>query len=143
MLRGILSEAGETSALITSTVRTPADQARIMYNNIVSYGVAHQKNLYGAGGDAVIDVYVARRDAGANAISIRQAMEAKINELGPGSVSRHCSDPSVLQVVDIAPSSIQNEAQFIAALQAAKTAGRVSKYILPPGDPAYHIEIPQ
>ncbi|MFP4345874.1 MAG: SH3 domain-containing protein [Anaerolineales bacterium] len=143
VLKGILAEAGEKSALITSTIRTPADQARIMYNNIVTYGVAAQKRLYGAGGDAVIDVYAAQKSAGAGETEIRKAMEEKIVAIGSTSVSRHCSDPAVLQVVDIAPSSIQNGTAFAAALQAAKAAGKVSKFIPPPTDPAYHIEIPQ
>ncbi len=143
VLRATLNEAGETSAIITSTVRTPEDQARIMYNNIVTYGVQHQKNLYGAAGDAVIDVYAAQKSAGANESATRTAMVNKINELGPGSISRHCSDPAKLQVVDIAPSSIQNKTKFVQALQAALEAKRISKYILPPADPAYHIEIPQ
>jgi uncharacterized protein YgiM (DUF1202 family) len=142
-LKGILAEAGEKSALITSTIRTPADQARIMYNNIVKYGVAAQKRLYGAGGDAVIDVYVAQKGAGAGEMQIRKAMEEKIVAIGSTRVSRHCSDPEILQVVDIAPSSIQSGTAFAAALQAAKAAGKVSKFIPPPTDPAYHIEIPQ
>ncbi len=142
-LKGILAAAGEKSALITSTIRTPADQARIMYNNIVKYGVTAQKRLYGAGGDAVIDVYVAQKGAGAGGAEIRKAMEEKIVAIGSTRVSRHCSDPEILQVVDIAPSSIQNGTAFAAALQAAKAAGKVSKFIPPPTDPAYHIEIPQ
>jgi hypothetical protein len=39
---------------VTSVARTPADQARIMYENIVARGdkgVAFSYNLYGAGGD--------------------------------------------------------------------------------------------
>ena len=66
-------------------------------------------------------------------------MTAKIIEIGPANVSRHCADFNVLCVVDIAPSSIQNKTKFVAAFKADK---RVSKYFLPPSDPAYHLEIP-
>ena len=47
VLIDIMHRAGVASILITSTARTPADQARIMYDNIERYGVAHQKLLYG------------------------------------------------------------------------------------------------
>ena len=143
VLTEILAKAGLGSFQITSTSRTPADQARVMFNNIVSHGVAQQKGLYAAAGDKVIDVFVAQKKAGRTSDQIKAAMEKEIIKIGPGKVSRHCADPAVLNVVDIAPSSIANKQAFENAVETAMAKGKVSKFILPPSDPAYHIEIPQ
>jgi hypothetical protein len=144
VLTEILSAANLGSCLITSTSRTPADQARIMFNNIVTKGVAPQKALYKAPGKAVVDEYVKAKNAGKNAVQIKAAMEAKIRALGPETVSRHCADPAILNVVDIAPSSIVNKTAFQKATKAAQLKGTVSKFLSPDNnDPAYHLEIPQ
>jgi GH24 family phage-related lysozyme (muramidase)/murein DD-endopeptidase MepM/ murein hydrolase activator NlpD len=142
VLKECLAAAGETSAQISSTSRTPADQARAMYNNIVARGVASQKALYGRGGDQVIDVYVASRAAGKDRAEILADMTAAIQRIGPSRVSNHCADPAVLGVIDVAPSSVQNKARFVAAVEADP---RVSNFLHPgnSNDPAYHIEIPQ
>jgi hypothetical protein len=139
----ILDAAGLATCKITSTSRTPADQARAMFNNIVNTSVKKQKNLYGANGDKVIDVFVAQKAAGKSATEIKAAMTAKIIELGPGRVSHHCADPAVLNVIDIAPSSIAKKQAFEDAVEDAMNAGLVSRFIRPPVDPAYHLEIPQ
>ncbi|HEX8129680.1 MAG TPA: hypothetical protein VF527_11320 [Pyrinomonadaceae bacterium] len=144
VLTGILNAANLASCLITSTSRTPPDQARIMFNNIVSKGVAAQKALYKAPGKAVIDEYVKAKAAGKSAVQIKAAMEAKIRALGPANVSRHCADPAILNVVDIAPSSLSNKTAFEKATRAAQTKGTISKFLTPGNnDPAYHLEIPQ
>jgi len=144
VLTGILGAAGINSCLITSTSRTPADQARIMFNNIVSKGVAPQKALYKAPGKAVIDEYVKAKNAGKTGDQIKAAMEAKIRALGPDTVSKHCADPAILNVVDIAPSSLSNKAAFERATRSAQAKGTVSKFLTPGNnDPAYHLEIPQ
>ena len=140
VLEDILQAAGLTSALITSTARTPAEQARVMFNNIVASSVLKQKRLYAAAGDAVIDEYVKAKKAGRTPIEIKAAMEAKIIALGPTKVSHHAADPNVLCVFDVAPSSIAKKAAFEKAVRADK---RVKKFIVPPLDPAYHLEIPQ
>jgi hypothetical protein len=140
VLEDILQAAGLNSALITSTARTPADQARAMYDNIVGTSVEKQKQLYAAAGDAVIDEYVKAKKAGKTAVEIKAAMEAKIIALGPTSVSHHAADPNILCVFDVAPSSIAKKAEFEKAVKADK---RVKKFLLPPVDPAYHLEIPQ
>lgn len=140
VLEDILQAAGLNGAVVSSTARTPADQARIMFNNIESHGVAAQKKLYGAAGDAVIDEYVKAKKAKKTPAEIRAAMEAKIIAIGPTKVSHHTADPSVLCVFDVAPSSITNKAAFEKAVRADK---RVRKFITPPLDPGYHLEIPQ
>ncbi|HZH30781.1 MAG TPA: hypothetical protein VEY11_08455 [Pyrinomonadaceae bacterium] len=144
VLTEILNAANLVSCLITSTSRTPSDQARIMFSNIVSKGVAAQKALYKAPGRAVIDEYVKTKNAGKTSDQIKAAMEAKIRALGPANVSRHCADPALLNVVDISPSSLSNTTAFEKAIRAAQTKGKLSKFLTPgDNDPAYHLEIPQ
>lgn len=140
VLRDIMKAAKLDSVTITSTARTPHRQALAMFENIESNGVASQKALYGPNGDKVIDVYVAEHAAGKSQAEIITAMEAKINELGPGNVSRHLADPSTMNVIDIAPSQIADKPAFEAAVA---EDSRVSKFLKPPNDPAYHLEIPQ
>jgi hypothetical protein len=140
VLEDIMQAAGISSALISSTSRTPADQARVMFNNIEATSVAAQKKLYAAAGDAVIDAYVAAKKAKKTPIEIKAAMEAKIISVGPTKVSHHASDPNILCVFDVAPSSIAKKAAFEKAVKADR---RVSKFITPPLDPGYHLEIPQ
>ena len=140
VLEDIMQKAGISSALITSTARTPADQARVMYANIVATSVAKQKQLYAAAGDLVIDEYVKAKKAGKTEVEIKAAMEAKIIAIGPTKISHHAADPNILCVFDVAPSSIAKKAEFEKAVKADK---RVKKFIVPPLDPAYHLEIPQ
>ena len=115
-----------------------------MYVNIENTSAARQLELYGLAGDLVIQEYQRLKPLGHGRQVILNAMELKINHLGPGTVSRHCADPSKLNVIDIAPSSIAKPKRFLAALEKAKSAGVVSRFFSPAhGDPAFHIEIPQ
>jgi Transglycosylase SLT domain len=140
VVKDILIAAKISSALVSSTARSPADQARVMFNNAEKFGLASQKKLYGPSGDKVLDVYAQRKAAGATPDDIKAAMETKIKELGPTHVSRHASDPRVLNVFDIAPSSIKDKVGFE---HAVKADSRVSYFLVPPTDPGYHLEIPQ
>ena len=139
----ILTAAGLGSCRITSTSRTPSEQARVMFNNIVDFGVTAQKGLYAAAGDAVIDAYVLARNQGKTSSQIKEAMTNKIIAVGPGKVSRHCADPAILNVIDISPASITNKPAFEKAVKQAVKSKKVSKFLEPPQDPAYHLEIPQ
>lgn len=139
-LESILHGAGLSSAFITSGQRDSADQARVMYNNLASFGVSEQKRLYGSYGDQVIDVYVAEKAKGRSASAIQAAMRARIVALGCYNVSHHCSDSQ--DVIDVAPSSISDHAAFLRALTAALASGLVTKFLTPnDSDPAFHIEL--
>jgi len=140
VLQDALNKSGNSSATISSTKRSPYDQARIMYDNLKTQGVDKQKKLYGNFGDQVIDVYVSSKKAGKTGEAIIKDMASKISNLGPANITKHCGDFSVLQVIDVAPTSITNKQAFVEALKADP---RISKIITPPSDPAYHIEIPQ
>jgi hypothetical protein len=139
MLQNILDSAGLSDATITRTTSSPADQARIMYNQLEAGTIS----TYTAYGQQVIDVYNREKQAGLPPSQIEADMLAKINALGPYNVSHHIGDPSKLNVVDIDPKSIANKTAFINAVNAATDAGLISKFLQPPHDPAYHIEIPQ
>lgn len=144
VIRAILIDAELPSCVITSTVRTPAGQARAMYNNIEKAGVDEQLRLYAAPGRQVIAEYQRLKPTGVGRQTIIDAMEQRILAIGPGKVSKHCADPSRLNVVDIAPSSIASQRRFLNALERAVQAGRLSKYLAPAhGDPAFHLEIEQ
>jgi hypothetical protein len=144
VMTDILRASGCDSCLITSTSRTPADQARIMFNNISTQGVAKQKALYAPPGRAVVDEFVSAKNAGKTKDQIIAAMEAKIRALGPDKVSHHCADPAKLNVVDVSPKSVAKPQAFQKAVNDAITQGKVSKFLTPGNnDPAFHIEIPQ
>jgi len=140
----LLQRAACPSCTITSTIRTPAEQARAMYKNIQTLGVTSQLALYAPAGDAVINEFVKAKKAGLAPNSIIAAMTAKIVEMGPERVSLHCADPAQLNVVDIAPSSIVDPGAFLAAIREAYSAGTIKRFFTPGDhDPAFHIEVPQ
>jgi len=134
VLKEILQAAGLTSAHVNSVERTPAGQAQAMYDLIQKHGLQYCYNLYKDPGKKVAKVYEENKSQ-PNVIAL---MTAKINELGPSTVSKHCS--STHYVVDIDPGSIQNKDAFIKAVDTHKA---VSTFLRPPSDPVYHIEIPK
>ena len=141
VLRDIMRTANVARLTITSTQRSPQDQARVMFDNIVRDGVAKQKALYKPAGQSVIDAYVAAKGAGKSPDEIRAAMVARIMEIGPEKVSRHAADPKVLNVFDVSPGSVARQAEFVTA---ARNDQRVAKVLTPAeNDPAFHLEIPQ
>lgn len=147
ILQDIGRKAGLTTLHITSTARTPGDQARVMYDNLVGtgkkQGVAAQRKLYGKGGDQVIDTFVSAKAAGKSREQIIQAMKDKILAVGPTKVSLHTADPKVINVVDISPTRMP--VSFHKAFENAVLANPLVSRLLTPSDsdPAFHLEIPQ
>jgi hypothetical protein len=135
VLRSILEKASITSITITSVIRTPRDQARIMYQNISRYGIAHQKRLYGRYGDRVIEACANLMKSGKSPEEVIAGMTKEITDIGPGKVSRHVGDPTKINVIDVDPASIDTEARPDFEL-AVKADSRVSAFLLPPDDPA-------
>jgi hypothetical protein len=136
VLKEIIQAAGLTSARVTSVTRTPADQARIMYENIATHGIAYSYTLYGANGDKITKVYEDNQTKPKK--DVIALMAEKISEVGPSRISKHCS--TTYYVFDVAPSSIAARDAFVKAVNAHPA---VSKLLQPPSDPAYHIEIPK
>jgi hypothetical protein len=138
-------------ATITSTARTPADQARAMFQNLVNaanpiaVNVANQLALYAPPGDAVINTFVSQiqnltyQQIIQNQTAIRAAMEQEINNQGPSNVSRHCADSTQTCVVDVGAGvfNASNGALFVNAVQ-----GRVAHFIDETGsNGCYHLEL--
>jgi hypothetical protein len=141
VLRDIMTTADVARLTITSTQRSPQDQARVMFDNIQRDGVAKQKALYKPAGQLVVDAYAAAKAAGKSPDDIKAAMLARILEIGPENVSRHSADPKVLNVFDISPASVARQSAFV---EAARGDKRVAKVLTPAeNDPAFHLEIPQ
>lgn len=124
--------AGQSTATITSTSRTPDDQARAMFQNLtnptrtIAQNVQIQLDLYGAAGDRVINVFVAqtagmtRAQIIANSAAIRAAMAADITaNIQAWSQTGHLADPNILVVVDVWATvfNAQNGPLFVASVQ--------------------------
>ena len=139
ILRQIAKNSNYTRVTISSTARTPRKQAEIMYNNIIINGLQKQRNTYKQPRQRVLDVYEIQKKAGKNKDDIIQAMTNKINELGASSVSTHCADFNVVNVVDIPHSSLgKNKEKFKS--EAIKLLGKTN--VLDENN-CYHIVIHQ
>jgi hypothetical protein len=165
ILTRALKEAGLTSAKITRSRVNSATQARDMLgviNNkkalreanlerakegkpLLADGIAYALDLYGPKGDEVIRIYEQNRRSSRQTF-IRKMAE-KIDELNKRfrprgcAVTHHHEDCQAFETFDVAPSSIANPNRFEAALKTLKATGVIAKFIPPPKDPAYHIEI--
>lgn len=146
--------AGDDNVTISSVKRNAKQQASAMFNNLEGsgpgQGVSAQRKLYnGMPGNKVIDKYVDGKNMqilgklfGLEISSdrIKGMMTNKINELGVGNVTRHASNDPSQNVIDVAPSSVENDAKFV---KAAKTHPSVIKFIPYPKDPGHHFVIDQ
>lgn len=142
IIKQIASASNNPSVYITSSVRSPEDQARIMYNDTVTLGMTQQYILYGPNGDKVIDVYKAMKELNKSREDIIKAMERKIYELGPSKVSLHCGNHNVLNVFDISSNGakLRNPKDFLSQAYLHK---EISKILNESERNCYHIEIKQ
>lgn len=144
-----LRAAGQANATITSTARTPSEQARVMFDNLVltdniAANIASQKQLYAAPGDAVVSVFeqrvtgLTRAQILAQRSTIQDAMLAEIVRQGPTNVSKHTADPAVRNVVDIGKASFNanNRPLFTSSVQP-----RVDKLLDETKNNCYHLEV--
>ncbi|KKM90712.1 hypothetical protein LCGC14_1235880 [marine sediment metagenome] len=132
VLREILASAGLTAATVTSGSRTPAQQAKVMYEMCRANGPDYLDRLYRRPGREVVSVY--RRHADAPEPELLRLMTQAIDRLGPANVSKHCSAEHI--AFDVAPSSIADADAFV---RAAGAHPEVVQFIPPPADPGYHI----
>lgn len=146
LLIDIMMAAGVRSCEVTSVARTPAEEAAAMYTNLVGtgkhQGIVEQRRLYLPPGNKVIDVF--EQNVGQPRDAVIALMTARINEIGPETVSHHCRDPKKFIVWDVGPNSVQpseNIKVFIIACDAAVKDGRLLKFLSPDNsDPALHFE---
>lgn len=141
VLTDILTVAGLSSCVVSSTQRTPRKQAEAMYVNLEERGAVKERQLYREPGQAVIAVWEDHRATYSTREETIAAMTEKIIELGPTSVSHHCADPKKTNVIDVAPSSVQK--RLISFERAVEADKRVATFFGPPRDAAFHLEIPQ
>ncbi len=105
-----IKESGMSTAVITSTLRTPEEQASIMLKN-AKIDLKKQYRLYGKNGDAVLKVYDENRNN--PDVEILKLMIDKINELEKTNrrVSNHCISMDNYQkknIIDIGLNSTKN-----------------------------------
>ena len=127
VLKGLLRQAGQATAKVTSTARTIEDQARVMYDVLVgpfnpttmgaggaTNTTQYSYNLYDNNGDRVVDEYVAGKRAGKSTADILRAMTARIRAIKAVAPTafKHTADPSVLQVFDLSFKLFANPARF-------------------------------
>jgi predicted chitinase len=137
--KNILREVGEASGnyyiAITSTARTPYDQARIMYDNCQN-DLAEQRRTYAAPGQKVIDVYVNNKTKSRDAVI--KLMEQKINQLGPSTVSKHLANPELLNTFDISYDNLTDKTKFWNEMKKRLELDEMLKE-----NKCYHIQIKQ
>lgn len=151
VIKMALKESGMTHAVITSTLRTPKEQAEIMLKN-AKLNLKDQFKLYGANGDKVLSVY--KKNKSKKDSELITLMENKILELAKDQkrVSKHCvTKESYLKtnVIDIGMNSTSsksknfNAAKFTSALKSLEKDGYIDKFIdeTKKVNKAWHVEI--
>jgi hypothetical protein len=142
VLHEVCETAKVTDITISSIKRTVQDQARIMYKDIQTKGIAYPQRLYGKSGRAVADVYEEKTKQGLSEAEIRMAMILKMEELGPGTISHHIDDEGLgLCVFDIGPKSVRPVNKLKSLADAIAAHSKVQKFLQPPRDVAFHLEI--
>lgn len=137
VIRLALKEAGMNKAVVTSTMRSPEEQASVMLRN-AKIDLAKQYRLYGARGDAVLKVYESNKSK--KDIDIVKLMVDKIDAYARDGkrVSKHCvsvEDYKKLNVIDIGYNSTKalcknfNETKFTNALKSLQEEGYIEKLI--------------
>jgi hypothetical protein len=159
-----LRATGVSEGTITSTARTPTDQARAMFNNIVPQTGTPTLDVIAANvkyqiekvyktkpGTQVVKFFVTltkgmeAKEIKNQAASIKAAMVEKIESIGPELVSHHCADSTKITVVDVGAS---DKLKKNGALFRSSTEPRVTKFLDETkgndgakGNNAYHLEL--
>ncbi len=146
-----LKESGATKAVITSTLRTPEEQAAIMLKN-AKINLKKQYRLYGRNGDKVLKIYENNKSKADD--KIKALMVTEIESLAKDSkrVSKHCvsvADYKKLNIIDIGLNSTKNvnlnfdTTAFTKALKSLQEEGYIKKFIDETGksNQCWHVEI--
>jgi hypothetical protein len=139
---GIAAEkSGNPVITITSTIRPPIRQARVMYDNLI----AGNRIAYAAPGREVVSVFDKLKAKGCAQTQILDAMEKKIIELSLGGlrVSKHCvseSEYSKMNIIDVS-TRIPNPRDFVKQLiHFANVAKVITPFSSDYGDPIVSID---
>ena len=148
VVRDLMAASDVKELTISSSARTPQDQARAMFNKIKSdEDLKRERAQYGPAGQAGLDAYEAGKKAKLTNAEIQSNMAdamAKAKAEGKEGID-HVSDPAVKNVIDISERSIP-EAKRPEFENAIKKDSRIDqkRFFRPPKDKdAYHLEIPQ
>ena len=146
-----LKETGIKTAVITSTIRTPEEQASIMLEN-AKKNLKKQYQLYGTDGDSILKIY--EKNKSKPDAEIKNKMVDKIKDLEKQGkrVSKHCvSKETYLQsnIIDIGLNSMKaakknfDPKKFTLALQKLKDEGYLDTFIdeTMKSNSTWHIEI--
>ncbi len=146
-----LKQSGMDKAVITSTFRTPEEQASIMLRN-AKKDLASQYRLYGQTGDAVLKHYENNKNKPDSEIVALMVREIDEQSAKGRRVSKHCVPESTYQklnIIDIGLNSTRSASQrfnsrkFTAALADLVKEGYIDKLIDETGksNACWHIEI--
>lgn len=148
VLLDVLKQAGLESARVTSTTRTVAEQAKVMFDFVNKNGFEAALELYGPHGDAIIKVCAASYKQNGKCVDqvlpkmveeTRRQIELLQKQGDHRTELMHTSDTHF--TIDIDPESIADRPAFEAAVAAER---RVSRFLKPPLDKnSYHLEIPR
>lgn len=152
VIKMALKDAGMPSAVITSTLRSPKEQASIMYKN-AKIDYQDQIDMYGRTGDKVLKVY--KDNSAKDKDDVIALMEQKIIDLLKinEKTSKHCVTPEnykKLNIIDIGVFSTKsacgkeyNQTKFTNALKHLKSNGYIEKFIdeTKKSNACWHIEI--
>lgn len=146
-----LKEAGMDVAVITSTLRTPKEQASIMYRNAKA-NLKKQYALYGRVGDQVLKVF--ENNSGKSESEVIGLMVKKIEEYESKNlrVSKHCVSEEgykKLNIIDVGVNSTKAVSKnfdllkFTAALRQLEKDGYIARLIdeTSKSNSCWHIEI--
>ncbi|WP_211235801.1 peptidoglycan-binding domain-containing protein [Psychromonas aquimarina] len=152
VIKMALKDAGMPHAVISSTLRTPKEQASIMYRN-AKVNLSKQYKLYGREGDKILKVF--EKNSGLSKEAVITLMESKILELLQVGkrVSKHCVTSEAyksMNIIDIGVNSTRsvcgkefNKDKFSKSLQHLTKTGYITHYIdeTNKSNNCWHIEI--
>lgn len=149
IIKTALKESGLKTAVITSTIRTPEEQAATMLQN-AKKNLKKQYSLYGMTGDAVLKIYE-KNKLKSDVLNL-MATEIKRLEAEGKRVSQHCVSKEVYlknNVIDIGLHSMKaanlnfDSKKFAAALKKLKDEGYLEVLIdeTMKSNAAWHFEI--
>jgi hypothetical protein len=133
-----LQKSGLTQAVITSAIRTPEEQAGIMYKN-AKENLAGQFSLYGSTGDEVLKVFKNNKDKEQSVVIglMKEKIESLLKE--GKRTSLHCvtvAEYNKLNIVDIGVNSTRavcgasfNIEKFTKAFSELKDEGYIERFI--------------
>lgn len=144
VLMEVMDEADVRTVRVTSTERTAAEQAEVMYNYILRNSVQNAYRLYGPEGDSIIAVFERTREQGRDAAVDAMTEETRRQLPRAHANNRLMHTKDTHYVFDVALSSIPSERRqaFIRAARAHPHTTRV----LGPADgeqEAVHLEVPK